>query len=180
MQFSSLIMTFSFVAIAQYYAKLEAASADKNDDITTEQIDVTHYGLLYLSQDYDFPFPGQFSNLKDFSGKYSRECVLEGVLHVALDAMIRIGKEYDFEGKHAELMRYHLPQSSNAEQEKKPIASLRRSKRGRRMDHQILEFVDLLRILANVRLTIAFQLLDSTRRLKCASPRMCRKHFPAA
>ena len=104
MRFSSLVTALSLAAIAQCYVASEATTADKNGCITVEQIEATHGGMLYLSQHYDFPFPGEFPDPKDFRGKESKECVPESVSHAAANAMVRVSKEYDFESKYAELM----------------------------------------------------------------------------
>jgi hypothetical protein len=104
MRFSSLVTAFSLAAFAQCYAVSEETTAGKNSCITVEQIEATHGGLLYLSQQYDFPFPGEFPDPKDFRGKESKECVPESVSYAAADAMVRVSKEHDFESKYAELM----------------------------------------------------------------------------
>ena len=104
MRFSSLVTALSLAAIAQCYVASEATTADKNGCITVEQIQSAHDGLLYLSQQYDFPFTGEFPDPKNFRGKESKECVLESVSHAAADAMVKASKEYDFESKYADLM----------------------------------------------------------------------------
>ncbi|EFQ93845.1 hypothetical protein CFE70_003269 [Pyrenophora teres f. teres 0-1] len=104
MRFSSIVAALSLAVIAQCYAISEATTADKHSCVTGEQILATHYGLEYLSKQYDIPFPEEFPNLDEIRDKAPNECVVESVSHAAADAMVRISKEHDFESKYAELV----------------------------------------------------------------------------
>ena len=103
MRFSSLLTALSLAAIAQCLVASNATTVDKKGCITADQIEATYNGMLYLTQQYDIPFPADFPDTKDFLGKESKECVPESVTIAAANSMSRVSKEHDLESKYAQL-----------------------------------------------------------------------------